>query len=335
MSSRPIGLSLDVFSTCPSSARVNPAEYLERALEVARWSDRCGCHGMLVYSDNSQLDPWTIAQLILQNTRTLAPLVAVQPIYMHPFALAKIVATLSGLYQRRLYLNLVAGGFTNDLIALNDTTPHDRRYDRLTEYMRVVNALLDGSPVTFEGEFYRVSKLGLLPLVPAALRPGVFVSGSSDAGVATARSLGATAIKYPKPAHEETVGDPSLSCGLRVGIVARARAEDAWATARGRFPETRHGQLTRQLATKVSDSVWHHELAGRSTTDPTSPYWLVPFENYQTMCPYLVGSYGQVADALAAYWAAGFRTVILDVPPSSEDLAHAFAAMAVSTEEVA
>ena len=335
MSPRPLGLSLDVFSTCPSSARVSPTDYLRHAVEVAGWSDRYGCQGILVYSDNSQLDPWTIAHVILQNTRSLAPLVAVQPVYMHPFTLAKIVATLSAMYQRRIYLNLVAGGFKNDLVALNDATPHDRRYERLTEYMRVVNALLDGAPVTFEGEFYRVDKLGLTPPLPPALRPGVFVSGSSDAGLGTARALAATAIKYPKPSREETAADPNVACGLRVGIVARPHADDAWAAARGRFPETRQGQLTRQLATKVSDSVWHHQLADRAGTEPDSPYWLVPFENYQTMCPYLIGSYVQVADELAAYQSAGFRTVILDVPPSAEDLAHTFAAMAAATEEVA
>jgi alkanesulfonate monooxygenase len=254
---------------------------------------------------------------------------------MHPFTLAKVVATLSAMYQRRLYLNLVAGGFKNDLVALNDTTPHDRRYERLAEYMRVVNALLDGSPVTFEGDFYRVDKLGLQPFLPQALRPGVFVSGSSDAGMAAARSLGATAIKYPRPSREETAADPNFACGLRVGIVARPDADDAWTAARRRFPETRHGQLTRQLATKVSDSVWHHQLAERSRTEPDSPYWLVPFENYQTMCPYLVGSYTQIADELAAYQSAGFRTIILDVPRKAEDLAHTFAAMAAATEEVA
>jgi alkanesulfonate monooxygenase len=163
----------------------------------------------------------------------------------------------------------------------------------------------------------------------------VFVSGSSDAGVAAARSLGAIAVKYPRPAREEIAADPSLACGLRVGIVARPDADDAWTAARTRFPETRHGQLTRQLATKVSDSAWHHQLAERAGTRPNSPYWLVPFENYQTMCPYLVGSYGQVADELAAYRSAGFTTIILDVPPSAEDLAHTFAAMAAATEEVA
>jgi alkanesulfonate monooxygenase len=55
---------------------------------------------------------------------------------------------------------------------------------------------------------------------------------------------------------------------------------------------------------------------------PDSPYWLVPFENYKTFCPYLVGSYECVAGELARYARAGYRTFILDVPPSQEELEH-------------
>src|SRR6266566_3812159 len=84
---------------------------------------------MLIY--NSKLDPWLVSQIIIQNTRSLCPLVAVQPVYMHPYSVAKMLASFGYLYRRRLYLNMVAGGFKNDLIALNDTTPHDKRYQRL------------------------------------------------------------------------------------------------------------------------------------------------------------------------------------------------------------
>ena len=312
-----------------------PPEYLARVVDVAGWSDTYGCRGILVYSDNAQLDPWAVAHVILQHTRVLAPLVAVQPIYMHPYTVAKTVATLSAMYQRRLYLNLVAGGFKNDLLALNDPTPHDRRYDRLIEYAQVVNGLFAGSPFSFDGEFYRVSRLTLAPSLPPSLRPGLFISGSSEAGLAAAAAISATAIKYPKPATEETHCPEQVSCGIRVGIVARPNESEAWRVARERFPETRHGRLTRQLVERTSDSVWHRELTNRGSSQPGSPYWLVPFENYQTMCPYLVGSYAQVADELMVYLSSGHRTLILDVPPSAEDLGHTFTALAGAPEAVA
>jgi alkanesulfonate monooxygenase len=51
-------------------------------------------------------------------------------------------------------------------------------------------------------------------------------------------------------------------------------------------------------------------------------YWLWPFENYKTFCPYLVGSYDVVAAELAKYIEHGYRTFILDIPPSREELEH-------------
>jgi alkanesulfonate monooxygenase len=303
---------------------------------VARWSEQAGCRGILVYSDNSQLDAWSVSQVILQNTNALCPLVAIQPLYMHPYAVAKTVASIGALWRRQIYLNMVAGGFKNDLTALNDQTPHDNRYDRLTEYTLIIRKLLESDgPVTFGGNFYQVQNLKMTPPLAQALFPGIFISGSSDAGLAAARAIGATAIKYPKPAgEEEPRGEAEPPGGIRVGIIARPDAEDAWDVAHARFPEDRKGQITRQLATKVSDSVWHKQLSDREAAVENSPYWLVPFNNYQTMCPYLVGSYEQVAVEMARYFANGSRTVILDVPPSLEELQHTFAAFKAALQPV-
>src|SRR5439155_940280 len=83
------------------------------------------------------------------------PLVAVQPVYMHPYAVAKQITSFAYLYGRRLYLNMVAGGFKNDLDALSDTTPHDKRYARLVEYTTIISRLLTGpAPLTYEGDFH-------------------------------------------------------------------------------------------------------------------------------------------------------------------------------------
>ena len=51
------------------------------------------------------------------------------------------------------------------------------------------------------------------------------------------------------------------------------------------------------------------------------------------MCPYLVGSYEQVAAELRGYLAAGYRTFILDVPPDREELRHVAMAFAQVRKE--
>jgi alkanesulfonate monooxygenase len=314
---------ITVFSTCPQSREGLGRGYLKRVVDVARWSENAGCEGILVYTDNGLVDPWLVAQQIVQSTERLAPLVALQAVYMHPFTAANMVATLGHLYSRRIYLNLVAGGFRNDLLALNDPTPHDERYERTSEYARLITRLLAGETVTFSGRYYSVTNLRLAAPLPAELQPGLLMSGSSPAGLATAHAIGALAIKYPKRPDDEAAQQGQDS-GVRVGIVARPQAEDAWRVAHARFPEDRKGQLTQKLAMKVSDSHWHRQLAELSATmaEEDDPYWLWPFENYATFCPYLVGSYDRVAEELRRYMSLGFSSFILDIPPAEEELHH-------------
>jgi alkanesulfonate monooxygenase len=188
----------------------------------------------------------------------------------------------------------------------------------------MIKRLLEGgSPVTYDGEFYKVKNLKMTPALASDLSPGIFMSGSSEAGLAAARALGATAVMYPKPAEEyENARAQTMDSGIRVGIITREEDEQSWSIAHDRFPEDRKGQLTRQLANKVSDSVWHKQLSQLDKTTEHNPYWLVPFNNYKTMCPYLVGSYDRVAKELARYIAVGYKTFILDIPPNEEELHH-------------
>lgn len=317
-----------IFSTCLPSNLAQSQTYLQQVVEIARWSEAAGCDGMLVYTDNGLVDPWIVAHTVIEQTERLSPLVAVQPVSMHPYSVAKLVASLGFLHGRRVYLNMVAGGFKNDLTALGDLTPHDERYDRLIEYTSLILDLLRSpEPVTREGRYYRVTNLKMTPPLPPHLLPGVFLSGSSEAGLAAARLLGATAVQYPRPVTEYVSGPPVgvTESGIRIGVIAREDGEEAWTEARRRFPEDRKGQLTHQLAMKVSDSVWHKQLsilAQRDEGPEQNPYWLVPFENYKTFCPYLVGSYERVAHEVARYVGVGYRTFILDVPASAGELAH-------------
>jgi alkanesulfonate monooxygenase len=324
---------IEIFSTTPQSKDFPRETYVQRVIDVAQWSEQAGCTAILVYTDNSIVDPWLVSNIILQNTTTLCPLVAIQPVYMHPYSVAKMVSSFAHLYGRRMYLNMVAGGFKNDLISLNDTTPHDERYTRLIEYTTIIKLLLStAAPVSYEGKFYKVENLRMTPPLPPELFPGILMSGSSDAGLAAARAIGATAVKYPKPAKDcdsnsEMDGEKS---GVRVGIVARAKSEDAWSVANQRFPGDRKGQLAHQMAMRVSDSVWHKQLSEmiKEVGEVQGVYWMWPFQNYQTFCPYLVGSYEEVADEVSRYMRAGFKSFILDIPPIQEELLHTQAVFA-------
>jgi alkanesulfonate monooxygenase len=317
--------SVRLFSTCPPSAPYQYGDdYMRKVKEVAEWCDDAGIEGILVYTDNSLVDPWQVSQVILSNTSNLAPLVALQPVYMHPYTAAKMVTTFSYLYNRRIYLNMVAGGFVNDLIALGDYTEHDDRYDRIVEYVSIMQYLFDGpGPLTFTGTYFTVKNLTMKPRIPSELVPEIFVSGTSAAGIAAARKIGATSISYPgTPSGETIIRD--MPAGIRIGIIAREESREAWRIAHERYPIDRKGQLAHAMARRVSDSSWYEQLSeiDERPAKHSSPYWLVPFMNYKTFCPYLVGSYDEVRREVAKYIREGFQTFILDVPPSREELHH-------------
>jgi alkanesulfonate monooxygenase len=143
-------------------------------------------------------------------------------------------------------------------------------------------------------------------------------------------------VRYPGPAPVSDAEQDDLpEFGIRVGIISRSDEQAAWGVAHERFPEDRRGQAIHQLAMKVSDSAWHRQLSALAPQyDGASAYWMVPFQNYKTFCPYLVGSYERVGQELARYLAAGCRAIILDVPPNASELQHVDRAMAAGEKAV-
>jgi alkanesulfonate monooxygenase len=85
---------------------------------------------------------------------------------------------------------------------------------------------------------------------------------------------------------------------------------------------------------KVSDSTWHRQLSdlGQHAAGEDNPYWLLPFENYKTFCPYLVGAYETVAAEVARYMSVGYGTLLLDIPESPRELEHIEAVLQRATE---
>lgn len=90
--------SIQVFSTCAQSKDCDRNTYRQNVIDVAQWSEQAGCTGILVYTDNGIVDPWLVSQIIIESTSSLCPLVAIQPVYMHPYTVAKMVTTYGFIY---------------------------------------------------------------------------------------------------------------------------------------------------------------------------------------------------------------------------------------------
>jgi alkanesulfonate monooxygenase len=86
----------------------------------------------------------------------------------------------------------------------------------------------------------------------------------------------------------------------------------------------------RKAAVQATDSSWLRQLSTLADRDKTAArdvYWLGPFGSLKSFCPYLVGSYDEVAAYLSAYLRGGVRLIILDAPREEQDLDHAYLAL--------
>jgi alkanesulfonate monooxygenase len=324
---------VSAYTTIPDLGKREPREFRERLLLEARWAEAAGIDGTLVVSDNASLDPWAVAEFLIERTERFVPLVAVNAAYMHPLATARAIASIGFLWGRPVHLNYVNGGFQRHLDQLGGELDHDQRYDQLAEYVEIVAQLLAGGrPVTYAGAYYRVEKASVNPRLDPEFRPRAYLSGTSDRCRSAAERLGVPRVAPPREIGEYA-GDPSLAHrGLRVGILARDDSAEAWRVVRDRFPVDDVGEKVHDFSARTVSSAWHRQLSTDAlhSTEPIGAYWLYPFRSYQTLWPYLVGSHAEVGELLGRYLAMGADTLVLDQPYGEEDPWHAMKALDIA-----
>jgi alkanesulfonate monooxygenase len=307
--------------------------YPEAVRRVAELAGENGFAGTLLHTNFHALDPWMLAPTVMAATDLLVPLVALQPNGMSPHVVARMLIAAAHLHGRRIDLNIVAGATSDELRAIGDDLDHDARYARAREFLAVLKAILEaeGEPVDWQGDHYRYDQLQIEPAIPSQLRPRIFVAGSSPAGVALARDAADVAVAHP-PSCAEFEAEfavplrrerADLQLAIRIGVVARERTEEAWATANERFQPNRLGEIKTARKTQ-SESTWVRTLAQRSLEEDLCDevFWLGPYRWAMSYAPYLVGSYDAVAAYLGRYARAGVRHVLLDGPFTEEEFAH-------------
>ena len=256
-------------------------------------------------------------------------MVAVQPYYTSPLALAKTIASMAFLYGRKVALNMVVGSTPGELRQVHDGLDHDARFERMDEYLDVVRRLLaNETPLDHSGRYYAYSGLDHFAVAMAEdLLPEIFIAGSSAKAEELSLRHGAISVTNPEPidlfaGHAERI-HAGARVGVRLGLIARESTEEAWAAAHTYFPVSRAAQINVKLNGRASDSVWRRNLAklsARETHDEV--YWLGALLAGGTHSPFLVGAYDQVAEYLARYLRCGVTQLIL-ASPAAEYVSNA------------
>ena len=306
-----------IFAISPRTRDVNG--YWTDICKVAELSEKYGLTGVLLFTGNdTYLEPWLVTQELLRRTASISPLVAVNPMYMHPFTVAKMVASLVRLYGRKIYLNMVVGTAVSYQRAMGDLLSHDERYDRLREYIQIVKGLLESTrPLNFVGDYYRTEDLHLFPGISSENTPEFFVAGQSEAARRLCEATGSTGMQMLPASLEDGLSNVP---GIHFGIVSRKTEGAAWEAAKALFPESDDYRTMLQHSMSNTDAIWKRRMKAESEqATARNGYWLVPFANFQADCPYLVGAEEYVAERLQRLVQKGINTFIFDVPASEEE----------------
>jgi len=293
------------------------SDYAQRLTRYFNRNDQYGFAGALIFQNNSNdIEPWVIAQELLVRSASQSPFIAVNPVYAHPYTVAQKIASYIRLYGRKIYLNFIAGTSVSDLASLNGFLSHDDRYDRLTEYVQIVRHLLsEPAPLTFEGKHYKTRNL----LLPGAARrdtePEYFIAGHSESARQARSKTGARRIEMARPLAK-MAGEPGKSLALHFGVVTAATAEEAERRLYGELgPQYPDAAELLECSMSNTDAVWKRQLL---TETEDEVFRLTPFRNFNADCPYLVGSFQQVAAYLRGYLARGADMFVIEA--AEEDL---------------
>ncbi|WP_432835520.1 LLM class flavin-dependent oxidoreductase [Dactylosporangium sp. CA-092794] len=218
------------------AARHDRAPTVEYLSEVARAAERAGFDSALTPVGAGCLDPLVMCTAIAQHTTTLRLLVAFRAGFTLPTLLAQQAEAFQWISDGRLALNAVTGGDQAEQQAYGDFVAKAGRYARTAEYIEVMRRTWRGERFDFHGDYYHVECGGLArPLEPV---PPIYFGGASPEAVEVAARHADVYLLWgePLPAVQERIKaikakNPNLRVGLRVHVIVRDDADQAWGEA--------------------------------------------------------------------------------------------------------
>ena len=296
---------------------------------VARAAERLGFAGVLTPTGTFCEDAWLTTAALLTETRTLKFLVAFRPGLVSPTLAAQMAATYQRLSGGRLLLNVVTGGESTEQRRFGDWLDHDQRYARTAEFLQVLRGAWTGEPFDFTGEHYRVA--GATTREPPDPVPPIFFGGSSPPALRVAAAHVDTYLTWGEPpaavaaklAAVRALTDRRLTYGIRLHVITRDTAGEAWAAARAlldRVPPAAVEAARERFARTESEGQRRMaRLAGGDSLEVSPNLWA----GFGLVRPgagtALVGSHAEVAERIAEYHALGIDHFVLSGQPHLEE----------------
>ncbi len=210
--------------------------------EIAQAADRLGYYGVLLPTGRSCEDSWVVASSLVPLTKRLRYLIAFRPGLLSPSLAARMAATFDRISDGRLLINIVTGGDPSENAGDGIFLEHDARYEITSEFLQVWKRLLAGETVDFAGQHIHIEQGSLFFPAVQKPHPPLFFGGSSEAGIEVAAAEVETYLTWGEPPAQvaEKLGRAAaaaarhgrqLSFGIRLHVIVRETAKEAWAAA--------------------------------------------------------------------------------------------------------
>lgn len=273
--------------------------------------------------DAPSLDAWSTAAALTAVTDRLEMMVAVRPTFHNPALLAKQAANIDHIGGGgRLSLNVVSSWWRDEAEKYGVSfEQHDRRYDRTSEWLDVLDMLWTRDGGDYHGDFYQVKNSVMQPKPISRPRPVIYAGGESDAAKdLIARKCDAYVMHGDPPIRiaekisdmrrrREVLGLPEMIFGVAAYTVVRDSEAEAQA-------EVARITDVRQSASGYKN--YQQWLAGTQLEQQVS------LEDYSVsnrgLRSGLIGTPKQVADQVGAFSEAGVDLLLLQCSPQQEEM---------------
>ena len=303
----------------PSQIR-EPAELIKLLNEFKIKNDELGFDGILMFSSfNDAYDTWDLGHLVAQGSKQI-PLVALMPNWEHPVITARKIVSFQKLYNRPLAINWLTGLALLDYQKLGLDLSKAERYEKLSEYVSVVKALINNKsnkPISHSGKYFTLigHKLTRLPEHQVVH----YISGTStecdeflDAHPDFLQISQAMQLGYQYGPRVRGVG---------LGLFARPTEKEALEIFHKTFLIDKSSQAYATLAKANTDSNWKKELfRAAENIDGVNGFFASALLNYSEL-GFLVQSYDGAAKYFRELKQRKIDTFLLSLI-SAEELPH-------------
>lgn len=299
--------------------------------DIVRRAERGGFDNILLPSSYTPgIDSVAFAGGVAPELARMSLLVAVRCAELWPPMLARQLATLDQMLRGRLTVNIISSDLAGAPLASGP------RYRRSLEVMHILRALLDGKPVSHDGEFYRLEIDAPRARTVSGRCPPFYFGGFSEDAREVAARAADVFLMWPDrlPVVEETLADMrgraarhgrTLRFGYRVHVIVRETEAEARAAARrlvSRLDDAAGDAIRRRSLDHGSAGVRRQaEVRGAADAEGfvEDHLWTGVGRARSGCGAALVGDPDQVRAKLEAYRALGLEAFILSGYPHAAE----------------